>query len=178
MKLKEQVKEIKRLMREATSSSNSGSYEAPLPVDAPEGLETIVSVEIMDGAPEVEEVDITMTDDVETCPTCGEMECPGHDDEVMDTEEIDLQDVFNSLGLFTETTLKEDTDLDEQLSAPNLLPLIRKSTEGMEDKIERLERQQSEDGRIHSDLNKKINDLESRVSKLEKSRGPGRFREN
>jgi len=81
MKLQEQLKEIKRLMSEATSSSSAGSYEAPLPVDAPEEIDTIVSVEIMDDAPEVDVVDITMSDDMEPCPTCGENECSGHDDE-------------------------------------------------------------------------------------------------
>ena len=102
MKLQEQIQEIKRLMMEATSSSSSGSYEAPLPVDAPEEVGTVISVEVMDDAPEVDVVDITMSDDMEPCPNCGEPECPGCEDEYMD-----LEDVFNSLNLFTETTIKE-----------------------------------------------------------------------
>lgn len=145
MKLQEQLKEIKRLMTEATSSSNAGSYEAPLPVDAPEELETIVSVEIMDDAPEVDVVDITMGDDMDLCPNCGEPECPGCEDEYMDEDQtMDLEDVFNSLGLFTETTIKED-------------------------EMDTLEKEQSEDSRIHTDLNARIDDLDSRVSKLEKT---------
>lgn len=102
MKLQEQIQEIKRLMMEATSSSSAGSYEAPLPVDAPEEIGAVVSVEVMDDAPEVDIVDITMSDDMEPCPNCGEPECPGCEDEYMD-----LEDVFNSLNLFTETTIKE-----------------------------------------------------------------------
>ena len=99
MRLQEQIQEIKRLMMEATSSSSSGSYEAPLPVDTPEEVGTVISVEVMDDAPEVDVVDITMSDDMEPCPNCGEPECPGCEDQMMD-----LEDVFNSLGLFTETT--------------------------------------------------------------------------
>ena len=102
MKLQEQLKEIKRLMLEATASSSAGSYEAPLPVDAPEEVGSVISVEVMDDAPEVDVVDITMSDDMEPCPDCGEPECPGCEDEYMD-----LEDVFNSLNLFTETTIKE-----------------------------------------------------------------------
>ena len=139
MKLQEQLKEIKRLMSEATSSSSAGSYEAPLPVDAPEEIGTVVSVEVMDDAPEVDVVDITMSDDMEPCPDCGEPECPGCEDQMMD-----LEDVFNSLGLFTETTIKED-------------------------EMDTLEKDQSEDSRIHTDLNARIDDLDSRVSKLEKN---------
>ena len=101
MRLQEQIQEIKRLMMEATSSSSSGSYEAPLPVDAPEEVGTVISVEVMDDAPEVDVVDITMSDDMEPCPDCGEPECPGCEDE---DQMMDLEDVFNSLGLFTETT--------------------------------------------------------------------------
>ena len=105
MKLQEQIKEIKRLMLEATSSSSAGSYEAPLPVDAPEEIGTVVSVEVMDDAPEVDIVDITMSDDMDPCTNCGEPECPGCEDEYMDEDQMmDLEDVFNSLGLFTETT--------------------------------------------------------------------------
>ena len=145
MKLQEQLKEIKRLMSEATSSSSAGSYEAPLPVDTPEEVGTVISVEVMDDAPEVDVVDITMSDDMDPCPTCGESECPGHDDEYMDEDQMmDLEDVFNSLGLFTETTIKED-------------------------EMDTLEKDQSEDSRIHTDLNARIDDLDSRVSKLEKN---------
>ena len=117
MRLQEQIQEIKRLMTEATSSSSSGSYEAPMGFDdsvqtgeiigteimddAPEEVGTVISVEVMDDAPEVDVVDITMSDDMEPCPDCGEPECPGCEDE---DQMMDLEDVFNSLGLFTETT--------------------------------------------------------------------------
>jgi hypothetical protein len=104
MRLQEQIQEIKRLMMEATSSSSSGSYEAPMGFDDSVQTGEIIGTEIMDDAPEVTVVDMTVSDDVEPCPTCGEAECPGHDDEYMDEEDVDLTDVFNSLGLFTETT--------------------------------------------------------------------------
>ena len=115
MKLKEEIQEIKRLMGEATVSSNAGSYETPLPVDTPVELEGgIISVEIGDDAPEVDMVDLSSTDEYEDmghgCQSCGEAHPDMSHEEWSDEEDVDLTDVFNSLGLFTETTINEQDD--------------------------------------------------------------------
>jgi hypothetical protein len=165
MRLQEQLKEIKRLMTEATASSSSGSYEVPMGFDEPVETGELIGTEIMDDAPEVTVVDITASDDVETCPTCGEAECPGHDDEYTDEEDVDLTDVFNALGLFSETTLKEDEmdTLEKEQSDDSRIH------DDLNAQIDKLEKEQSDDSRIHTDLNTRIDDLESRVSKLEKN---------
>ena len=115
MKLKEEIQEIKRLMGEATVSSNAGSYETPLPVDTPVELEgEIISVEIGDDAPEVDMVDLSSTDEYEDmghgCQSSGEAHPDMSHEEWSDEEDVDLTDVFNSLGLFTETTINEQDD--------------------------------------------------------------------
>ena len=110
-------------MGEATVSSNAGSYETPLPVDIPVELEgEIISVEIGDDAPEVDMVDLSSTDEYEDMghggQSCGEAHPDISHEEWSDEEDVDLTDVFNSLGLFTETTINEQDDEDKDERGP------------------------------------------------------------
>ena len=107
--LKEQLKVIKTLM-EATDSSSSGSYEEPMGFDNIEPIDGLVGIEISSTAPDIEVVDVTQKEDLgHEGQSCAEAHQDISHEEweeepIDDMEEIDTEEIFNTLGLFTENT--------------------------------------------------------------------------
>ena len=99
--LNEEIQNFKRLTTEATTTASSGPYEVPMGFDVPNEEpvcvgDTLTGSEVSMEAPEVDVVDIT----------------DSSDDIV-----IDFDEVFNSLGMFENTTkklpIKEDSEGEE-----------------------------------------------------------------
>ena len=115
--LKETITEFKRLTTEATSTSSSGAYEAPLghnqnntQISPCDSQPQLVGSEVMASAPKVDVVDDTLPD-VAVLPFNYDDDYAEGEEESMtvyfdesDMDEEDDDDVFTSLEMFTETT--------------------------------------------------------------------------